>query len=138
MTTEEWATLIPAPIDETNVCLDVLLDAMFDNHIHADIGKKSVGFALTVTTYAECYSNILEVHPFTSFIDMDGCHFKTWAKSIVNRLTDVDVSDCEDCVLTFLDDCDGDSGLVYRVVIRPDNFIHISVKHNMKIPSLID
>lgn len=138
MTTEEWATLMPAPIDETNVCSDVLLDGVFDNNMYACDVNNAVGFILSRPSIAEYYSNIMEFHPFSIYIDMDPDHFKLWSASIMSRITDEDIPSCDGSVFTFLDDSDGDAGLVYRFMVRGGNYLHVSVKHNVRIPSLID
>lgn len=106
----EFSLMPKAPIDEKNVCSDVLLDAIYDNSSYTENGKQVVGFAdghSTFVEYSGCQMSIIFNHPF---IVKDGIK-QEWAIEIIDRLTGVRFASEQEHAFIL----DEDSGIVYSV-----------------------
>lgn len=120
-------SLIDAPIDEKNVCSDILLDTIYDNWSYVDNGHKSVGFVnnyATMINYGYTMS-IYFCHPFP-LTDSDYI-ISEWQRTIVERLTGVFIPPNMDRVRIL----DEETGLIYCISFNKRQ-ITIAFKYNQK------
>lgn len=119
--------LIPAPIDEKNICSDVLLDAIYDDWTYTENGHQSVGFVeniATMITYGDAMMAYF-LHPYSV---ADRKHLVSmWQQTIISRLTGVSLpSDINDVYIL-----DEEYGLVYGIYCD-EKSIAIVIKYNQK------
>lgn len=124
---QTFRSLIPAPIDEKNICSDSLIDKIYDDFECTENGHQSVGFVnniATMITYGDAMIAYF-LHPF-SVTDREYL-VKQWQQGIVGRLTGIDIlSDKQQFYIL-----DKINGLVYGVFCD-ENSIAIVFKYNQK------
>lgn len=107
-----FRAMINAPIDEKNVCSDVILDDIYDDPCYAENGRQSVGFVNGYPTLID-YSGIsMEIHFNSPFIIADEEQAKMkWSQEIVERLTGINMPSDKSHIYVL----DEDTELVYSI-----------------------
>lgn len=116
---------LKAPINEKDVCSDVLLDAIYDDQSYAENDKYSVGFVNgypTLVNYSGCS---MEIHFNSPFLVADENRVKKeWSQEIVERLTDINMPSNKNHIYVL----DEDVNLVYSIT-RFKNMLIIAFKY---------
>lgn len=100
--------LIPAPIDEKNVCTD-WIEEVFDNLRHVESGKQAVGFVNDAPVYVSWYENQMTFLVVEHHIN----RYEETRDEIAKRLKEL-----------FIGEDDAPSGLNVRLTTGR-NFVHV-------------
>ena len=125
---DTFRSLIPAPIDEKNICSDSLIDTIYDDFGYTENGNQSVGFVndiATLITYGDAM--IVDfIHPFSVVVSRE-CLVTKWRQAIVGRLTGITIPPDKESIYIL----DEDNDLIYGVFCDKDS-IAITFKYNQK------
>lgn len=122
-----FGAMIKAPIDEKNVCSDVLLDAIYDEQSYVENSKQSVGFVNNLSTLVTYNDNIMGIYLNSPFTVVDTKVYTEWSEEIIERLTGVIMPSNKQQIFVY----DENSNLIYRIS-RFIGFITIDFKYNQK------
>ena len=124
---EVFRSLIPAPIDEKNICSDALLDAIYDDWTYTESGHQSVGFVDNIATMIT-YGDAMVVYFLHPYPVTNRKHIVSlWQQTIVNRLTGVSLPPGENDIYIL----DKEYDLVYGIYCD-EKSIAIVIKYNQK------
>lgn len=124
---ETFRSLIPAPIDEKNICSDALLDVIYDDCAYTENGHRSVGFVnniATMITYGDAMMAYF-LHPY-SIVNMEYV-VSLWQQTIVSRLTGIALPLGKNDVYIL----DEEYELVYGIYCDKVSIV-VSIKYNQK------
>lgn len=117
-----FCRMAKAPIDEKNVCSDVLLDAIYDNSSYAENNSTSVGFINEYPTFVRYGGCAMDIHFNSPYITSEDVK-KEWMLEIVERLTGIRLKTKQSHLFAL----DEESGLVYSINLLTDIII-IAIK----------
>lgn len=124
---EIFMSLIPAPIDEKNICSDALLDVIYDDCRYTEKGCISVGLVHNLPTMTVCGYTMM-VYFTLPFKDEVRKNFvNIWKQGIVSRLTGVSLPTDKNTIYILDDECD----LVYGLFFGKET-IEVIIKFNQK------
>lgn len=124
---ETFMSLIPAPIDEKNICSDALLDVIYDDCRYTEKGCISVGFIDNIATMIT-YGDAMTAYFLHSYPVVNGEYFVSlWQQVVVSRLTGISLPTDKNAVYILDDEYD----LVYGV-LREKYSITVIIKFNQK------
>jgi len=122
-----FRSLIPAPIDEKNICSDALLDIIYDNCAYTENGHRSVGFVDNIATMIT-YGDAMMAYFLHSYPVVNREYIVSlWQQTIVSRLTGVILSSDKNNVYIL----DEEYGLVYGIYCDKES-IAVVIKYNQK------
>lgn len=74
--------IIPCPINEKDLCSDILFDDLFDNSEYVERGNRYVGFICDKVAKVEYYNNYVHISFESTIDDRETEQIEEWARTI--------------------------------------------------------